>query len=74
MEYKKSELRNNSRPLLSRIQRQIDVRKNTIIPIQTEKKPHKKDFNSFAIQELDTTDKLILKDTRLKLYKKRGGR
>jgi len=71
MKFTKSELRNTHRPLLSRIQRQIDIRKNILIPIQIEKKSQ---LIASAVQELDTTDKLILKDTRLKLYKKRGGR
>ena len=76
MGYTKSELRSTHKPLLSRIQRRIDMAKEKPIqiPLVKEQCSLSMGFSSFASQELDTTDKLILKDTRLKLYKKRGGR
>ena len=80
MIFKKSDLRNNERPLLRRIQRQIDL-ENENKDIEYSKLLSSKYvkpmgiFKGFILEEeSETLSVPIKKSTRLGLYKQRGGR
>ena len=72
--FKQSELRNNNRPLLRRLQRQIDAKQQT-------KPKDKKEIVTFGAMgfsndeiDLDLDESKILNKTRLNLYDRRKGR
>lgn len=80
--YTKSELRNNNRPLLRRLQRQLDNANNSSKPKEQPLKAPIILKNSFicGLQDdgFDSIDldenKILRKTTRLSLYNKRGRR
>ena len=71
MNYTKRELRNTNNQLLKRVQRQMDKAQSCPAPIED-------DFKLLKMSSLKTKDLFeevpVVKQTRLGLYKKRGGR